>query len=77
MTPNMETVKTGTYSPLSRPIFIYVSDAAIDRPEVVEFVKFYLNNAEVLVPDIGYIPLPSSEYQAQKQKFNSLLNDAD
>lgn len=74
--PSMETVKNGTYTPLSRPVFIYVSDAAAKRPEVVTFVKFYLDNAAVLVPDVGYVPLSENEYKAQTDKFNSFVSSA-
>ena len=74
--PSMETVKNGTYAPLSRPIFIYVSSAAVTRPEVVSFVEFYLENARDLVPDVGYIPLPDSEYQAQLIKFRDFVKSA-
>lgn len=61
--PSFETVKTGSYAPLSRPVFIYVTDAAAKRPEVVAFVNFYIKNASLLVTDVGYIPLPDEEYQ--------------
>ena len=44
-----KTVEDGTYQPLSRPIFIYVSKKAMDKPEVKEFVEFYLKNAPTLV----------------------------
>lgn len=60
--PTAETVKNGTYAPLSRPVFIYVSDAASKREEVIEFINFYLENASTLVPDVGYIALPDAEY---------------
>jgi phosphate transport system substrate-binding protein len=73
VTPSMETVKNGTYAPLSRPIFIYVSSEAANRPEVVSFVKFYLENAAILVPDVGYIPLPDNEYQNQMTRFDNFL----
>lgn len=69
--PTSETVKDGTYSPLSRPIFIYVSDVATKRPEVVEFVNFYLNNAPGLVSDVGYIPLPQEEYNKGLETFRN------
>ena len=72
--PSMETVKDGTYNPLARPIFIYVSSAAVERPEVVKFVNFYLDNAAALVPDVGYIPLPDEEYSSQKQRFLTFVN---
>jgi phosphate transport system substrate-binding protein len=60
--PSSETVKNGTYAPLSRPVFIYVSGTAVKRPEVQSFVKFYLENADQLVPDVGYIALPKEQY---------------
>jgi phosphate transport system substrate-binding protein len=71
--PSLETVKTGVYEPLSRPIFIYVSDVAAEKPAVVEFVNFYLKNAAELVQDIGYIPLPSAEYEVEVQEFSTLI----
>jgi phosphate transport system substrate-binding protein len=67
--PSTETVKDGTYAPLSRPVFIYVTNTAAKRPEVRAFVKFYLDNAPELVIDVGYIPLPDSEYQEQLSRF--------
>jgi phosphate transport system substrate-binding protein len=71
--PTMQTVKDGSYSPLARPIFIYVSSKAVSDPSVVKFVEFYLDNAASLVPDVGYIPLPTEEYEAQKAKFKAFL----
>jgi phosphate transport system substrate-binding protein len=67
--PSVETVKNGTYAPLARPVFVYVTDAAAKRPEVSAFVNFYLNNASALVPDVGYIPLTAEEYQSESAKF--------
>lgn len=67
--PSAETIKNGTYKPLSRPVFIYVSEASMERPEVSAFVSFYLDNASVLVPDVGYIPLTDQEYQAERSKL--------
>jgi phosphate transport system substrate-binding protein len=74
--PTTETVKNGTYKPLSRPVFIYVSDVAAKRPEVKTFVQFYLDNASVLVPDVGYIPLTDEEYTKESEKFNSFVSPA-
>ncbi len=72
--PTSQTVKDGTYAPLSRPVFIYVSDVAAKRSEVVEFVNFYLNNAPTLVPDVGYIPLPQAEYQKGIDTFKNFIS---
>tara|TARA_B110000977_G_scaffold48277_1_gene65542 strand:- start:7125 stop:8066 length:942 start_codon:yes stop_codon:yes gene_type:complete len=69
--PSMETVSNGTYAPLSRPIFIYVSSAAVAKKEVNEFVNFYLDSAPSLVSEVGYIPLQDHEYAIEKEKFNA------
>ena len=71
--PSIETVSNGTYQPLSRPIFIYVNNDGAKRPEVVEFVRFYLENASELVQDVGYIPLPKEKYQGELNKFNAFV----
>jgi phosphate transport system substrate-binding protein len=71
VSPTSETVKDGTYSPLSRPVFVYVNSEAAKREEVVKFVNFYLDNAATLVPDVGYIALPSEEYQKGKSAFDA------
>ena len=67
--PSLETVKNGSYSPLSRPLFIYVNSTAVARPEVISFIDFYLENAPQLSKEVGYIPLPASEYDKQKSNF--------
>ena len=55
--PSNETVESGDY-PLSRPLFIYVKNSALARPEVKEFVRFYLETAPDLITDVGYTPAP-------------------
>lgn len=69
--PTFESVKSGSYAPLSRPVFIYVTDVAVKKPEVIEFVTFYLKNAPVLVKDVGYIPLPDQAYQKGLEEFSA------
>ncbi len=69
--PSPETVAKGTYQPLSRPIFIYVSSEHLKRPEVVQFVEFYLQQAPKLVPEVGYIPLPPKAYQLAMGRLKS------
>ena len=71
ITPTMESVKTKTYSPLSRPLFIYVSSVAVMRPEVNAFVNFYLDHAAVLSAEVGYVPLSDEESAAEKAKFQT------
>ena len=60
--PSKETVEDGSYFPLSRPIFIYVSEASLKKAEVRQFVEFYLQNATRLVPEVKYVALPAKAY---------------
>jgi phosphate transport system substrate-binding protein len=69
--PSPAAVIDGSYSPLSRPIFIYASRAALDRPEVNAFVKFYLDQAAKLVGEVGYIPLPDRAYALAQRRFSN------
>ncbi len=61
--PSVGSIADGSYSPLSRPLFIYVSKASLARPEVREFVKFYMENGAELTREVGYVPLSAQEYQ--------------
>lgn len=61
--PSRSTVEGGTYAPLSRPLFLYVNEAAMKRPEVKEFVEFYIKNSARLVPQVKYVPLPAEAYK--------------
>ena len=63
ITPTDQTINTGQYEPLSRPLFIYVNKASLQRTEVEDFVRFYMENAEQLVSEVGYTPLPALVYQ--------------
>ena len=69
--PSVETVEDGTYQPLSRPIFIYVNMKAAEKPEVKEFVTFYINNASALVRGVQYFPLPPRAYRANMEFFKT------
>ncbi len=61
--PSAKTVEDGSYQPLSRPIFIYISKKSLDsRPEVREYVEFYLKNAPSLVKQVKYVALPQNAY---------------
>ena len=67
--PSPATVIDGTYSPLSRPLFIYANQKSAERPEVSEFVKFYLTNGKNLALEVKYIPLPDEAYPAVLKRF--------
>ncbi len=63
--PSPKTIEDGTYTPLSRPLFIYVNKASLDKKEVMEFLKFYIKNAADLATEVGYIQLPAKMYDDQ------------
>jgi phosphate transport system substrate-binding protein len=67
--PSFETVRGGTYRPLSRPLFIYVSTAALQRREVEALVQFYLEADADLVREVGYVPLAETEQQLVRNRF--------
>jgi phosphate transport system substrate-binding protein len=62
--PTVETVVDGTYQPLSRPLFIYVSSRSLERPEVQTFVEYYLREGSQYVNEVGFIALPEHATQA-------------
>lgn len=72
--PTMETINNGTYTPLSRPIFIYVAKKAAERPEVEAFVNFYLKIAGKMAEDVGYVALPNDIYDLAKERFKNRTN---
>lgn len=70
--PSVEGVITGKYNPLSRPLFLYVNKKAAARPEVKQFVDYYLENAKKLSEAVSFIPLPEKAYQMGIERFNKL-----
>lgn len=77
--PSLETVKNGTYQPLSRPIFIYINATSANKPEVQNFVRFYMTEGSKLVEEVGYVPLPDSAYTTalrnfQDRRFGTIFN---
>jgi phosphate transport system substrate-binding protein len=65
--PSNATVMDGTYQPLSRPIFIYIKATSLDKPEVKEFIDFYMKNATQLTQEVKYVPLPDSAYTSNME----------
>ncbi|HEU0013371.1 MAG TPA: PstS family phosphate ABC transporter substrate-binding protein [Longimicrobium sp.] len=61
--PTPQTIESGQYAPLSRPLLIYVKKASLARPEVKRFVEFYLQTAAEMAAEVGYIPLSAARYQ--------------
>ena len=68
--PSYETVANGTYQPLSRPIFIYVSVKAAERPEVRDLIDFYMTKGPALVEEVKYFPLPKAVYSLNLENLD-------
>jgi phosphate transport system substrate-binding protein len=69
VSPNRETIESGDYTPLSRPLYIYVSSEAAGRPEVASFVDFYLGTVNELVSEVGYIPVPETTLGQETEEW--------
>ena len=64
--PNFDTVNQGAYAPLSRPLYIYAKNSALSRPEVFEFARFFIDNAQMIVDEVGYVAVPQARYDEGK-----------
>jgi phosphate transport system substrate-binding protein len=71
--PTPESVQDGSYTPLSRPLYVYVNAESLSRPELQEFVRFYLDQAGVLATDVGYVASPDDVYAADIEKFENAV----
>jgi phosphate transport system substrate-binding protein len=71
--PNEASINDGTYAPLSRPLFIYVSKKALERGEVKEFIKYYLSSdGRKLASEVGYVALPDKAYEMAQKHADEL-----
>lgn len=70
--PDQNTVLTGTYRPLSRPLFIYVKKTSLQRPEVKEFVSFYLRRSD-LVRTAKYVKMSARQQEKQRDLFDKTI----
>lgn len=74
--PNEDTIMTGKYTPLSRPLFIYVNKDSLKRQSVVDYVKFYLSDAgQELVKKVSYIQITDEMKKANNDKLNKALEE--
>ena len=69
VSPSAQTVQDGTYTPLSRPLFIYVSTKGMEKPAVQEFVEFYLREGGALATEVAYTALPEEAYRKAMERF--------
>ncbi|MDQ3669286.1 MAG: PstS family phosphate ABC transporter substrate-binding protein [Actinomycetota bacterium] len=68
--PSPETAQSGEYTPLSRPLFVYVKNESLQRPEVQAFMRFFLENLDQAAEQALYIPLPEDQKEEQMTKLD-------
>jgi len=61
--PSVETAQDGSYAPLSRPLFVYPSSEALQKPEVKAFVDYYLENVTGVAESVGFVPLTEEQLE--------------
>jgi phosphate transport system substrate-binding protein len=71
--PTVETILSGTYKPLSRPLFLYANRKALKRPEVAAFLTFYLDQAPTFVSEVHYVPLPPAKSAESRLRLTQAL----
>ncbi len=77
VSPTEQTINDGSYAPLSRPMFIYVTARALDEPHVKAFVEFYLSaDSRTLISDVGYVPFQDEVYDLASAKFHNGVTGA-
>jgi phosphate transport system substrate-binding protein len=72
--PAEETTQDGSYNPLGRQLYIYPSAEALQRPEVQEFIQFYLDSLGEVIPQAGFIPLTDEQLSESQQNVENLLS---
>ena len=73
VTPSTKTVQDGTYKPLGRPLFVYPSEAALKRPEVKAFLRFYIDNSTDIAEQALFVPLTKAQVAEAHAKLDQLL----
>ena len=73
VTPSAETVQSGDYAPLSRPLFVYPSTTALQRPEMAAFMQFYLDNAENIAQQALFVPMTPEQTDASKAALTAAI----
>lgn len=74
--PSVESAQDGSYRPLSRPLFVYPSDASLKKPQVLAFVEFYIENNQEIVEAARFVPLTDKQKQATQDALTALKSKA-
>ncbi|MET8873176.1 substrate-binding domain-containing protein [Nocardia sp. NPDC004604] len=71
--PSVPTAQDGSYKPLARPLFIYLTDTALKKPQVEKFAEFYINNNAKIVDAAGFIPMTSPQISQARAELADII----
>jgi phosphate transport system substrate-binding protein len=71
VSPNLATIKSGEYKPLSRPLFMYVNKKSLDSKAVSDYLDFFIKNSEAIIKQVNYIPLTQKGYLYATSRLKS------
>lgn len=74
--PSVPTAQDGSYKPLARPLFIYLTDTALKKPQVEKFAEFYINNNAKIVATAGFIPMTSPQLSQARAELADIVETA-
>jgi phosphate transport system substrate-binding protein len=74
--PDPDKVRDGTYHPLARPLYLYVRTSALERPEVVKFLEYYLDQADELAPAVGYVAVTDEIARQSRETLDAAVKSA-
>jgi phosphate transport system substrate-binding protein len=74
--PSIATTQDGSYAPLARPLFVYVTTASLGRPEVEAFTRYLLDNEETIATEARFVPLSADQLQKARQSLDDGLSGA-
>jgi phosphate transport system substrate-binding protein len=72
--PSADTARDGSYTPLSRPLFVYVKNTSLQKPEVQAFLRYYLDNLDQIVEQARFISMPEDQVQEQQAKLEQAIS---
>lgn len=73
--PTVESVRSGNYTPLARPLFIYVRKSALARQEVQEYARYILGDGQAQVSKVGYVPLDEAQLKASQETLEKAISE--
>jgi phosphate transport system substrate-binding protein len=73
--PSVETARGGDYTPLSRPLFIYVSKDSLRKPAVRAFMEYVINDAQSIAEEVLLVPLTDRQHARERREFERVVEE--